>query len=144
MRDRRFVGCLLALALPAGGGCQSLFRYRPVTVLVRDAETKKPIPGADVHLSYPMARDSLAPYDATGVTDGDGTVLLRAAPYGDRGILIEGRAKGYVAEGLDVSAEDVARIQPPPLLGADPPRPVHFIVEMYTEPRVTIELVLPW
>lgn len=143
MWDRRIVGWLLALTVPAGGGCQSLFRYRPVTVLVRDAETKQPIPGADVHLSYPMGRDSLAPYDATGVTDGDGTVHLRAAPYGDAGILIEGSAKGYVPEGLSVSSEDIARIQPTPLIGPDPPRPVHFIVEMYTEPRVTVELILP-
>jgi hypothetical protein len=68
---------LLALA----PGCQVLYRYRPLPVLVRDAETKKPIEGADVHLSYPLSRDSLAPFDSSERTDKDGIAHLRAAPY---------------------------------------------------------------
>ena len=69
-------------------GCQVLYRYRPVPVLVCDAETKKPIADADVHLSYPLSRDSRAPFNSSERTGPDGVAHLRAVPYGDFGVRV--------------------------------------------------------
>ena len=59
-----------------------------------DAETKKPIPDADVHISYPMTQATAAPYDSVEKTGTNGTAQLRAASYGDGGLIVEAAAKG--------------------------------------------------
>jgi hypothetical protein len=56
----------------AGPGYLSMARSRPVAVLVRDAETKQPIRGAPVHVSYPLAENTLAPAEQTAITAEDG------------------------------------------------------------------------
>ena len=58
MGDRR--PRFLTLALALAPGCQALHPYRPVPVLVRDAETKEPIAGAQVRVSYPFTDPKLA------------------------------------------------------------------------------------
>ncbi len=145
MRNRRPARCLFcALVLAAlGSGCQAFHRYRPVVIETRDAETKKPIPGASVHISYPLTSPELAPWDSTGTTGEDGTVRLRAAPYGDLGIRVETTAKGYMFEQKGMASEDVDAIQPVPLFGAAESRPVSLVVEMYAGPDPTVQLVVP-
>ncbi len=141
LRPDRFSLCLvflLALAL----GCQVLYRYRPVPVLVRDAETKKPIANADVHLYYPLSRDSLAPFDSSDRTDADGVAHLRAAPYGDFGVRIEASAPGYLTDQADVSSESIQHLQPPHFFKEKQQRKP-FVVEMYAEPRFSVELMVP-
>jgi hypothetical protein len=130
---------LLALA----PGCQVLYRYRPVPVLVRDAETKKPIGGADVHLSYPLSRDSLAPFDSSERTGSDGIAHLRAAPYGDFGVRVDASAAGYSPEEVNVSTESIQHVEPPHPFEETQRRKPEVIVEMYSEPRFTVELVVP-
>jgi hypothetical protein len=119
-----------------------LYRYRPVPVLVRDAETKKPIANAEVHLSYPLSRDSLAPFDSSARTDADGIAHLRAAPYGDFGVRIDTSAVGYLPDQLSISTESIQRIEPHFLKEKEPRKPV-FVVEMYAEPPFTVELLVP-
>jgi hypothetical protein len=145
MRDRRLARWLLYLALPMGTapGCQAFHAYRPVSVLVRDADTKQPVPGAQVRITYPLTRPSVAPYDSSEATEGDGIAHLRAAPFGEAGLRLEASANGYLPEVLNVPVQAIEEIEPAPLIGADHPRPVNFMLEMYAGPSPTVELVLP-
>lgn len=133
------LSCLCACA----PGCQVMYRYRPMPVLVRDAETKKPIPDAEVHLSYPLSRDSLAPFDSSEHAGADGIARLRAAPYGDFGIRLEAAAPGYMSEQKTITTEFVENVKPPQLFEAVEKRPSAYTIEMYAEPRFTIELIVP-
>jgi len=134
--------CLVFLLVIAPG-CQALHRYRPVAVLARDAETKQPIAGAEVRISYPFTPPTCAPWDSSGTTDRDGVVRLRAAPYGESGIMVDVTAKGYMFEGKGIPTEVVAAIPPAGIFETVARRPVDFVVELYAEPHPTIELVVP-
>lgn len=124
-------------------GCQSLYRYRPVSVLVQDAETKQPIPGATVKLTYPYTLPSRAPCDSSDTTGADGIAHLRAAAYGDVGIMLDGSAPGYQPEELSAPVESVAKIEPVPWFGNDAPRPVTFVLKLYADPKFAAELAVP-
>src|SRR5689334_4091833 len=102
---RYLIRCLLypSFILAVMSSCQTLHCYRPLAVLVRDAETKQPIPEAELLLSYPLTRPSQAPYNSRGLTGQDGVARLRAAPFGEYGALVEGEAKGYLSDHFDIS-----------------------------------------
>jgi hypothetical protein len=121
----------------------SLFSYRPLSVLVRDAETKKPIAGAEVSIWYPVSSGSFPPRRAAATTDADGIARLQAAPYGDAGIMLAGAAANYLSEENDISVEAIRNIEPDHWYKRSDKRPVGFVIEMYAEPRPTVELVLP-
>lgn len=144
MRIGRLAHCLVCpIFLFAVSGCQVLHLYRPVTVQVRDAETKQPIADAAVRLTYPLTRDSLAPSNSSAKTGADGVVRLRAAPYGPIGVLMETSAQGYQPESLEI-AQATLRELPPELLVQDTgQRQPDFTVELYAEPRFTAEFILP-
>jgi hypothetical protein len=115
-----------------------------VSVLVRDADTKKPIPQAEVRLGYPLATSPLAPGEVFTTTAADGVAHLRAAAYGDAGIVVQVGAKGYLSEEKVVSHEAVGAIEPAGLFEAVEERPVSLIVDLYRdEPRPTVDLVVP-
>ncbi len=143
MRKPRF-GHLFLPVLLALAGCQLMYRYRPAPVLVCDAETKKPIADAKVHLFYPLSRDSLAPFDSTETTGADGIARLRAAPpFSDFGVRVEATAAGYAPGQLGLSSEAIQQLEPAHLLESVDRRKPAFVVEMYTEPRFAVELVVP-
>jgi hypothetical protein len=142
MRPRRYLLGLVCL-LATAAGCQTLHRYRSVPVLVRDAETKKPIPTAQVHLSYPFAQDALAPHDSVESTGPDGVAHVQAAPYGDYDLLAEASAKGYLPEDLKVPVAAVEQIEPTPWIGQAQQGPARFVIDLYSEPRFSVELALP-
>src|SRR6516225_1726759 len=96
-----------ALLLALAPGCQGLFGSRPAPVLVRDAETKEPIPGAEVRLSYPPTQLPVGPPDCSEKTGDDGVARVQAAPYGDGGIAVGVTAKGYLSEEKVLSAQAV-------------------------------------
>jgi len=133
----------LGLLLTSTVGCQAFHRYRPIGVLVQDPETKKPIPGALVRLSYPLDRSASAPYESSGTTGPDGMAQLRAAPCGDSVALLAVSGPGYLAESVDLSSETIQRLEPEPWFGKVKPRPADVVLPMYAEPRFTIELVVP-
>lgn len=145
MGKLRLARCLLCpvFLLIVTSGCQVLYRYRPVPVLVRDAETKQPIANADVHLSYPLSRDSLAPYDSSERTDTDGVAHLRAAPYGDFGARIEATAANYLSDQMSISTDSIQRVEPIHLFEEGQRRKPEFVMELYHEPRFTVELIVP-
>jgi hypothetical protein len=145
MPYRRFAACLLCPVVLLGAGClsMSLTPYRPVVIQARDAETKQPIPGAAVRISYPVAGPSTAPQVSAGTTDDDGIARLRAAAAGDGGILVEATADGYLCETRDLSLEELQAIPPPGWFEAVGRRPVSFFMDMYSTPGPAVELVLP-
>jgi hypothetical protein len=114
-----------------------------VAVLVRDIETKQPVPTADVLIFYPFTNSSLAPCASSGKTAADGIVRLRAAPYGEYGIRVEASAPGYMSEGLDVGVAELQKIESAHWFEATEQRPANFVLELYAEPRFGVELVLP-
>jgi uncharacterized membrane protein YgcG len=117
--------------------------YRPVVVQARDADTKKPIPGAEIRLSYPLADPSVAPWQSVGTTGSDGTTQLRVAPYGDVGVLLDANALGYMTDQKNYSIDAVKAIKSPWFFESAGQRPVSFVVELYAEPFPGVELVLP-
>jgi hypothetical protein len=141
---RRALRCLVgAFFLFAGlTGCQAFYSYRPLVVQVRDAETKKPLSGAVVHVHYPAGLDSTAPWESSGQSGADGIVRLRAALYGDEGIQLHADAPGYLKEELGVTAETLRQIEPT-FFASDSDRPVNLALELYAEPFPYIELVVP-
>ena len=142
MENRRYLICsILLLAIAAG--CQALHSYRPVAIEARDAETKQPIAGADVRISYPLTRPSQSPYDSTATTGADGIARLRAAPYGEDGILVEAAATGYLSEDQSLTVAELQAIEPAHLFEDVNKRPVRLVLDLYAGPRPTIELVVP-
>jgi hypothetical protein len=131
--------CLLALA----SGCEALHGYRPVAVLVRDAETKKPIAATEVRISYPCATGTFVPQDSTGTTGDDGIARLRAAPYGELALRLDGTAKGYLSDGINLPLEGIKAIETAHWGEKVEQRPVNFVLELYAEPGPTVELVVP-
>jgi hypothetical protein len=131
-----------ALMLALASGCQVFRSGQPVSVLAVDAETKKPIPGANVRISYPLTPAYRAPAEISGKTGEDGAALLRAAPT-EEGLAMEATAPGYLYEQKSLPADAV----PPPKsffsFGAPEPRAVPLVMELYAQPGPTIELVLP-
>jgi hypothetical protein len=134
--------CAVSLFL-ASAGCQALYPYRPAPVLVHDAETKKPIVGAEVRVSYPLTRPSQAPWDSVAVTGEDGVAQVRAAPYGQAGVRIDAAAQGYLSEDLSVPVETVQEMERAHWFEDTTRRPARFVVELYAEPGPKVELVVP-
>ncbi|HTU23643.1 MAG TPA: hypothetical protein VMG10_36740 [Gemmataceae bacterium] len=146
MHNDRFAGCLLCLAflVGLGSGCQAFHSDRTLAVLVRDAETKKPVASAEVYLCERVKRDEVAPCRSKGgFTQADGIAQLHAEPSGEFGLQVQAVAQGYLPDKVNVSA-DALKTSPTP---ASPPkgkaRSPEVVVEMYAEPSFSVELVLP-
>lgn len=131
MRSARFPGCriypvLLALAAT---GCQLLHHDEPIAVMIRDAETKKPIPGAEVRLSHLAETITHAP-ETTGA---DGLARFRTASATASDLIVEASAAGYLAE-TKCLADDARPATSPTS---------ERVLELYAGPRPSVELVLP-
>ena len=115
MRPSRLGSVLVWIVLlpMLSSGCLVLNQYNPAEVLVRDAETKKPIPAAQVRISYPISRYSFAPHESTGTTDAEGIAHLEIASSEDSCILLNAAAAGYMSKPEDISAEAYRQIEPP-------------------------------
>src|SRR4051812_21849361 len=92
-------------ALPAviGPGCVGFHHETPVAVLVRDAETKAPVPGAQVRLTCLRVAGKGAALSVAGSAERDGVVQLRAVVEDDADYLVDGSAPGYLFEDKNVS-----------------------------------------
>jgi hypothetical protein len=142
MRNRRLARCFILL-LAFAPGCQAFHRYRPVSIEAMDAETKKPIPGVEVKVSYPLETSMSAPWESKETTGTDGIARLKAAPYGRAGIMVEVSAKGYMSEQKFLSIQEVQAIEPAHWFEDVTRRPASFVMEMFADPRPTIELIAP-
>jgi hypothetical protein len=145
MSIRRLTRCLACsvLALPLTAGCEVLQPSRPVAILARDAETKQQIPGAEIRISYPAIDPNYPVSPSVGTAGANGVAQLTARTSEEAGILLEGAAKGYLPDLQTVPVTAVRAIPPAHLFEAVDQRPVSFTLEMYAEPRPTIELVVP-
>jgi hypothetical protein len=114
-----------------------------VTIQARDAETKQPIPGAEIHLTYPLAQSSTAPWQSVGATGNDGLAHLRAAPYGQAGVLLDVSAPGYLNEQKNYPTAAVEAIKPAGFFESGERQSADFVVDLYTGPSPEVELVLP-
>lgn len=146
MRNRRLARRLLCLfcffcLMP---GCQMLPKQPSLTVLVRDAETKKPIATAEVYLCQCLAHDEVAPCRSKGLTQADGIARLRAEPVGTHGFQVQTVAQGYLPEKVNVpAAAALKKKAAPPSSPETEPHPADAIVDVYAEPNFSVELVLP-
>jgi hypothetical protein len=132
-----------ALLCAAFTGCQACHSYRPMPILVRDIETKQPIGGVEVRLSYPLTDANYCPWNSEATTGSDGIARLRAAPYGSVGLLAEVRAPGYLDEQKNIATATVEAIEPAHFFEDVEQRPPQLVVEMYAGPSPSVELVLP-
>ncbi len=129
--------------LLTSSGCQAMHSYRPTPILVRDADTKQPIPGAAVRICYPFLPEGQAPFCSTGTTGTDGIARLRASPQGQGDIVVELAANGYLTERKELTVETVQALQPAHCFEAVEKRPPAVVLELYAEPRPVIELIIP-
>jgi hypothetical protein len=139
---RQAVFYFLPLVAFAAPGCVALNSYNPAEVLVRDAETKKPIPSAQVHISYPLTRSSFAPHESVGTTNNVGIANLEVATCEDSFIMVDAKADGFMSRTLDISSEAERQLKPSYWLSWSKPSIAQFTVEMYALPRFCIEFVL--
>ncbi|HEX3315606.1 MAG TPA: hypothetical protein VHR72_11975 [Gemmataceae bacterium] len=134
------IAAALLAALP---GCAVLPTDRPVTVLVRDAETQKPIMAADVTIACPLTKSLTGSSIARGTTEAEGLARLRAAPINDSVTLMQTEAPGYLGETRELSPEAIAAIDRPGWFESLDRRPPSFTVDLYALPRPQAELTVP-
>lgn len=124
-------------------GCQTFPGQHNLTVLVRDAETKKPVATAEVYLCQRLGHDEVAPCHSKGFTEADGIARLRAQPAGAHGLQVQTVAQGYLPEKVNVSADALKKKTADPPSPEGEQRPADVIVDLYAEPNFSVELVLP-
>lgn len=141
-RLARYLLCLVCLFFLTTG-CQVFHADPTLAVLVRDAETKKPLPTAEVYLCQRLKQDGVAPCHSSGLTHEDGIAQVRAEPGGEFGIQLQAIARGYLSETLNVTAESLKKIASTPARPPSEHCPADFVLEVYAEPGFTVELVVP-
>jgi hypothetical protein len=128
-------------------GCVMLPGDRPVTVLVRDAETLQPIAGAEVSISCPLSRSFTGPTLVRATTEAAGLsrglARLQVAPGGDSVTLMQTEAPGHLAETKEIAADAIAAIERPGWFERLDRRPPSFTVDLYAAPRPQVELTVP-
>jgi hypothetical protein len=114
-----------------------------VVVLAQDADTKKPIPGAEVWISYPPPASPFAPATSYGRTGNDGLARMQATPCGDTGIVVGIAADGYLTEEKFIPVESVAGLEPAHFFENVERRPASFVLPVYPGPHPSVELIVP-
>jgi hypothetical protein len=150
MRKGRLAQCLLCLLFLfcLAPGCQTFHGDQTFAVMVRDAETKKPIATAEVYLCERMKGDEVAPCRSAAVfTESDGIARLRTEPGAEHGYQVQAVAQGYLPEKIDIPSELAKGKHSPTMKRAQPADTDHSsadaIVEVYSAPDFSVELVLP-
>ena len=131
-----FVGALVALI---DLGCQSVYRSRPVEVLVRDAETQEPIREASVQIAHHHTSSETS----IGVSAGDGIALIDFVPKGSEPAMISVSGHGFREETKVVTDEEIIQIEPRPLLGDFAPHKPDFIIDVFADPVFEVVIVTP-
>jgi hypothetical protein len=121
----------------------ALSTYRPVTILAKDAETGKPIAGAEVRLVDPYTNPSQPAAVSSAITGPDGIVHLRAGPNGVYDLSMTGSANHYLPEEQTVPVTTVTAIEPAHWFEQVNKRPVQYVLALYADPPPSVELVVP-
>jgi hypothetical protein len=131
-----------ALLLALAPGCQVFRSGQTVSVLAVDAETKKPISGADVRISYPLTPAYRAPAESSGKTGEDGSAIVQAAAT-EEGLALEATAPGYLYEQKSLAGDVVPAPKSFFPFRAPEPHIAPLVMELYAQPGPIIDLVLP-
>jgi hypothetical protein len=139
VRIRRAVPCLAASIAAAMvlSGCHGF--DRPISVLVRDAETKAPIPDAEVYVSDPGAHP---PHALMKLTGEDGIVRMRVSPSAEFSLNVEATAKGYLPVEKDLPIEVVRALPSNPFVSAATGAPT-IVLDVFSGPRPVVDLIVP-
>jgi hypothetical protein len=143
-RSRRLfvVGCS-ALLLSLACGCHLFCRDRPVTVLAKDAETGKSLPGAEVSLTYARANVTLDQAAAAAKTGTDGLGRVSVTPD-ELGVTVGVSAADYLPEQQYLSGKQIEAIRPASLFFAEEASGQPTVVlALYAGPQPTVELIVP-
>jgi uncharacterized membrane protein YgcG len=124
-------------------GCLSLPGDRPLPVQVIDAETRQPIRAASVQIVYAFAPSPWAARGSTGTSVDDGIARLRVSASDDPAVTLEVSAMGYMSEERPLPAATIKALEAPHLFENTDHRSAAVVVELYSDPRPTVELVLP-
>jgi hypothetical protein len=133
----------LVLLLISTVGCQAMYRYRSVAIEAVDAETGRPIAGAEIAVTYPLTPATTTPTPSEAPTGADGIAYVRAAPCGDSGVKVTASASNYLPGEKYLSVQSLEEIPAAGLFETKEPRKPVLVVEMYAGPTPTVELVLP-
>jgi len=135
---------LFPLVVFTAVGCQMMHPSIPVAVTIRDAETKAPIPGAEVVFLYPTDDSSSHARDSTGKTDPYGVAQIRAATGDDALPQIKISAPGYLPEQKGVPGDALRAIKAAESFWSSTSHqtPVEIAMEVYRGPVPTVELIV--
>lgn len=122
----------------ANSGCGVFRERRAMTVQVLDGDTREPVGGATVCVSYPNMLDFTAPQPTEMTTDGNGLATLRVADY--HGHSVRAAHSNYrVSDDFQQNATEFREL---PKRGDG--RVKHtFLAYSNSTPRPTVELVVP-
>lgn len=145
MRVHRFPIRLLFASLAASPlvGCEMLHSNVPVAVTVIDAETKAPVPGAEVVLVYPVDDSGAHNRDIAAITAAGGVAQLKT-PSSEALPQLKLVAPGYLPEQRGLPGDAIRGIKTAesswPFSHIEP---VAFFVEVYHGPEPSVDLTVP-
>ena len=142
MRLRNPIPCstVSVLIVTVLAGCHGFSLGRPVTVLVRDAETKAPIKAAEVQIASASGH---LPTITAATTGDNGIARVKVNPSADIAYMVEASANGYFSEEEDISVETLREISPAKSIHSGANEPPTLILEMFAGPRPTVDLIVP-
>ncbi len=120
----------LALLILSTGGCNLI--HPPVSVLIRDAETKEPIPNAVVTVR-PLNDETPNAQRPHATTGPDGIARISAHRPDETLVMVGVTVDGYLPG--ESSLKDAARLVAK--------LPVNGVIEVYARPRPVVTLILP-
>lgn len=135
---KRVISLVFAVLVQANCGCGVFRERRPMTVQVLDGDTREPVGGATVRVSYPNMLDFTAPRPTEATTDRNGLATLRVADY--RWHWVRADHSDYrVSDDFRLDATEFREL---PKRGDG--RVKHtFLAYSNSTPRPTVELVVP-
>jgi uncharacterized membrane protein YgcG len=132
--------CVCPIAF--GTGCRLITHEKPAGVMVKDAETNRPIPSAEVRISDPMMHPSHVP-EPGQIAGNDGIARLDVAPNGKNPVFLEAGAKGYQSDSVMLDDSKIGQIEPASLFENVKRRPPAFTLALYSGEPFTVELAVP-
>jgi hypothetical protein len=137
---------VIPLAFLLATGCETLRPSTPVSVTIRDAETKAPVPGAEVAFLYPTTNDSTSkPKDVISTTDATGIAQIRGVTSDDGLPQVKVTAPGYIVEqrGLPGDALHAMKENNSFWSITSHHDPIFFEMLIFHGPPAVIELTVP-
>jgi hypothetical protein len=132
-----------AVLIALAPGCHLVSGDKPVAVLVRDAETGKPVRGAEVRVACTHASASpLAHAGGFAQSGDDGVARLAVCPEDGFGASVRTEAAGYLYEDDYLSAEALGAIEPPSFWSKSEGKP-SLVMALYAAPSPSVEMVVP-